>query len=50
MATANTTHSIKPITIAAAATPQNVGDSLGLDDTTFAKSPQCSHFSIQNRR
>lgn len=49
MATANTTHSIKPATITAAAAPQNVGDLLGLDDTTFAKSPQCVHFSIQNK-
>lgn len=48
-ATTNTTHSIKPVTITAAATPQNLGDSLGLDDTTFTKSPQCVHFSVQNR-
>lgn len=48
MATTNTTHRILPITITSAATPQNIGDSLGLDDTTFDKSPQCVHFSVQN--
>jgi hypothetical protein len=44
---ANVTHPIKAVTIALAATPQNIATDLGLTSTANATS--CSWFGIQNK-
>lgn len=46
---ANVTHPIKPITVALAATPQNIASDLGLSATALGNPNVCAWFGIQNK-